>query len=102
MIDCNNTDSIVLSDGQFRGYAFISPVSYLLYLCIELPIVCQWAILYINTKECLLRPGDWGSIQGRVISMPQKIVLDASLPLSYLPTPPLEQDVTQGQFLSEV
>ena len=34
---------------------------------------------------------------------PQGIVQEIKIwPLSYLPTPPLEQDMTQGQFLSGV
>ena len=41
--------------------------------------------------------GDPGSILGQVIPKTQKIVLD----LIY-PTPPLRQDMTQGQFLSGV
>ncbi len=76
-------------------------------------------------------PGDWGSIPGRVIPKTQKkTVLDAALLNTqhykvrikgkveqsrewssallntsvwyYLPTPPLGQDMTQGQFLSGV
>ena len=75
-------------------------------------------------------PGDLGSILGHVIPKTLKMVLDTSLlntqqykvrinskveqsrkrssalpytlVLSYLPTPPLGQDMTQGQFLSGV
>ena len=49
--------------------------------------------------------GDQGSIPRQLISKTQNMVLDVSLlntALSYLPTPPLGQDMTQGQFLSGV
>ncbi len=41
-------------------------------------------------------PGDQGSTPGRVIPKTQEIIR------YYLPTPPLGQDMTQGQFLSGV
>ncbi len=51
-------------------------------------------------------PEDWGSIPGRVIPKTQKMVIDASLlntqHYPIYPTPPLGQDMTQGQFLCEV
>ena len=51
-------------------------------------------------------PGDQDSILGQVIPKTQKIVLDAVLLntqyYTYLPTPMLGQDMTQGQFLSGV
>ena len=50
--------------------------------------------------------GDRGSVPGRVIPKIQKMVLDTVLfniqHYTYLPTPLLRQDLTQGQFLSWV
>ena len=57
----------------------------------------------INTSIVLMSivftygPGDRGSISGRIIPKTQKMVLDP-----IYPTPPLVQDMTQGQFLSGV
>ena len=51
-------------------------------------------------------PGDQGSIPGRVIPKTQKMLLGAALLYTQYydiyPTPPLGQDMAQGQFLSGV
>ena len=92
-------------------------------------MVLNWAI-GLMSRVFANGLGDRGSIHGRVIPKTQKMVLDAALlntqhyelrikgkveqswewssalPKTlvwyYLPTPPLGQDMTQGQFLSGV
>ena len=60
-----------------------------------MPYFIDYTTLSMNKKQTPL------SLK-KVISESLRTIEEKSLLLSYLPTPPLRQDMTQGQFLSGV